>query len=247
MRGLRGLVLISIVLIQSSALAGNQTFSSPVEQIGVIELYTSEGCSSCPPADRWFSSLKDNRGLWKKIVPLAFHVDYWDYIGWQDRFAMPEYTLRQRRYAAQQSLRTIYTPGFIYNGKEWRTSFFKRFSTFAEGGNPGVLSVNVQEKFAELTFSPSQPLNGKLYYNVALLGFGLKTEIRAGENSGKTLNHDFVVLNVTKGPMRQHNEEFTAATEIPESHVNAQQYALAVWINQGNDISPIQAAGGYLE
>ena len=80
----------------------------------VIELYTSEGCSSCPPADKWASSLKD-----KGVVVQAFHVGYWDYIGWVDRFAAPAYTNRQREVAARNNLRSIYTPQVVFNGRDW--------------------------------------------------------------------------------------------------------------------------------
>ena len=80
----------------------------------VVELYTSEGCSSCPPADKWASSLKD-----KGVVVQAFHVGYWDYIGWVDRFAAPAYTQRQREVAARNSQRNVYTPQAVLDGKDW--------------------------------------------------------------------------------------------------------------------------------
>ena len=93
-------------------------FESGEHKVSLLELYTSEGCSSCPPADRWLSDLKNHHQLWKNVVPVAFHVDYWDYIGWQDRFADGRYSQRQRDFAREQSLTTVYTPGFILNGKE---------------------------------------------------------------------------------------------------------------------------------
>ena len=100
--------------------AASLSVKSPATQVDLIELYTSEGCSSCPPADRWVSSLQNEPGLWRDFIPVAFHVDYWDYIGWPDRFASPAFTARQYVYAQQQSMRTVYTPGFFNNGKEWR-------------------------------------------------------------------------------------------------------------------------------
>ena len=80
----------------------------------VVELYTSEGCSSCPPADKWASTLKGSNA-----VVQAFHVGYWDYIGWVDRFAAPAYTQRQRDIAAKNNLRSIYTPQAVLDGKDW--------------------------------------------------------------------------------------------------------------------------------
>src|SRR5437867_5566462 len=89
-----------------------KTFESGDTQSSLIELFTSEGCSSCPPAERWLSALKSRSDLWKKAVPVAFHVDYWDHLGWRDRFAKPEFTSRQQRYAAAWGGDSVYTPGF---------------------------------------------------------------------------------------------------------------------------------------
>ncbi len=90
--------IVLALLTLSSATNGEITIQSDVTQSNLIELYTSEGCSSCPPADRWLSTLKDHPALWQQLVPIAFHVDYWDYIGWKDRFARAEFTDRQRRF-----------------------------------------------------------------------------------------------------------------------------------------------------
>ena len=106
-----------------------QVFESSEKPTALVELYTSEGCSSCPPADRWLSSLKDDEGLWKEFVPLAFHVDYWDYIGWEDRFADKQYSQRQRRYAHEFSEPTVYTPVYVgpgMNGALGAVVFFHR-------------------------------------------------------------------------------------------------------------------------
>src|SRR3954451_5035298 len=82
------------------SLAAETTFVSGSEQTALIELYTSEGCSSCPPAEAWLTQWKDDAGLWKRFVPIAFHVDYWDRLGWRDRFASKQWTERQTRYAS---------------------------------------------------------------------------------------------------------------------------------------------------
>ena len=93
------------------------TFQSGELQTTFIELYTSEGCSSCPPADRWLSQLKDDPTLWQDKVPIAFHVDYWDYIGWKDSLALPGNTQRQGQYKAENKIGFVYTPGFVINGQ----------------------------------------------------------------------------------------------------------------------------------
>src|SRR5215208_4087318 len=88
---------------------------SPATLTPVIELYTSEGCSSCPPADRWLSTLKTGDGNARAVVQ-AFHVGYWDYIGWIDRFASPAFTERQRQIARRNGQSGIYTPQVVRNG-----------------------------------------------------------------------------------------------------------------------------------
>ena len=117
MKSARALV-IALLLGSSNVLAEQPGSTSPATafqsghtQSSLIELFTSEGCSSCPPAEKWLSALKSNQDLWKKTVPVAFHVDYWDRLGWRDRFAKPEFTSRQQRYAAAWGGDSVYTPG----------------------------------------------------------------------------------------------------------------------------------------
>ena len=81
----------------------------------LLELYTTEGCSSCPPADKWMSGIKTD-----KVTPLAFHVDYWDYIGWKDKFSKAEYSDRQRKGAAFAGAGFVYTPQFVMNGRDFK-------------------------------------------------------------------------------------------------------------------------------
>jgi len=87
-------------------------FNSGNKKVALVELYTSQGCSSCPPADEWLNTLKDKPGLWSKFVPVAFHVDYWDYLGWKDSFSKKEYSSRQRLHRKQGNVKVVYTPGF---------------------------------------------------------------------------------------------------------------------------------------
>src|ERR1044072_2750746 len=89
------------------------TFQSGETQTALIELFTSEGCSSCPPAEKWLSALKSNPDLWKKTIQVAGHVDYWNHLGCRDRFSKPEFTPRQQRYATEWGGDSVYTPGFV--------------------------------------------------------------------------------------------------------------------------------------
>src|SRR5579862_6783150 len=83
-------------------------FQSSERQVALVELYTSEGCSSCPPAEAWLSRLKDKPGLWSEFVPVAFHVEYWDALGWRDKWSSKDYSERQRDYAASWGSDNIY-------------------------------------------------------------------------------------------------------------------------------------------
>ena len=137
-----------------SPLAFSQSFISENSQVRLIELYTSEGCSSCPPADNWLSSLKDEPGLWSRFIPVAFHVDYWDYIGWKDSFAQASFTQRQRQYGQQNNLSSIYTPAVMLNGQEW-TSWRQHNNLNSLPDKPaGKLSVNLKDQTIKAQYKP---------------------------------------------------------------------------------------------
>jgi len=221
-----------------------KSFESGDTQNSLIELFTSEGCSSCPPAEKWLSALKSTSDLWKKVVPLAFHVDYWDHLGWRDRFAKPEFTSRQQRYAAAWGGDSVYTPSFVVNGKEWRGWF---------GGNAipmtstkvGVLRVSVgDDRKISGTFVTDTIHSRPLALNVAALGNDLESDVRRGENSGRKLRHDFVVLDLIKTDMVHESDRWTASVALPMRSDNDKLAAVAAWITE--DATPIQATGGWL-
>ena len=113
-----GVVCAALPITMS--VAAETRFESGPQQTALVELYTSEGCSSCPPAEAWMSRLQGDPGLWKKFVPIAFHVDYWDRLGWRDRFSSRQWTERQSRYAALWQSESVYTPAVVLSGKELR-------------------------------------------------------------------------------------------------------------------------------
>jgi len=196
------------VFVSSAALAqGACEVKSPATLTPVIELYTSEGCSSCPPADKWASTLKGSNA-----VVQAFHVGYWDYIGWVDRFASPAYTTRQRQIAALNGQSGIYTPQVVRNGRDWRdwrdwgpvplsmeraraALAVKRIGRDAEG-----------DQFeAMVTPEGGASANWAAYWTVTENGHSSK--VKSGENAGEFLKHDFVVRQFTnagnyQGPAR---------------------------------------------
>lgn len=220
-------------------------FSSGEQQVTMIELFTSEGCSSCPPADRWLSGLKSDSGLWKRFVPIGFHVDYWDYIGWEDRFAQAEYSARQRQYAVEGGSRTVYTPGVFHQGEEW-LGWRSRGSIAIDDAKVGELTVRINDKDAAIQFENLNPDIERLTAHVAVLGMNLETFVRAGENKGRRLNHDFVALDIASSRLKRSGSSFTAVTRLPKISSDADSLALAVWVSEVGTQAPIQSVGGYL-
>jgi hypothetical protein len=157
----------------------------------VVELYTSEGCSSCPPADRWLSTLAKRAD----VLPLAFHVGYWDQLGWPDRFANPAYTQRQQQIQAATAGRYVYTPQVVVNGQDWR-QWGAGVPQPAAAAAPPVSLVLVRDGAtvtARITPAPGAHGNERLAGYWALLEDGHASQVRAGENAGETLKHDAVV------------------------------------------------------
>jgi len=236
------------ILISFTLTSNAQTFSSGENHVSVLELYTSEGCSSCPPADKWLSKLKQDKRLWKTLIPMAFHVDYWDYIGWKDRFASPRNSQRQRLYARQNHLSTVYTPGMLLNGSEWRSWYYQRPLKLESSMPAGILSIGLNDQKISATYTPASSTKENLVLNIAILGFDLSTAIKAGENRGRHLQHDFVVLGQrsVRLPRLPHGYSIKQ-TELPKTNLAAKRIAIAAWVSSENDLSPIQATGGWLD
>lgn len=167
--------------------------------IVVVELFTSEGCSSCPPADKLLSSIVANNHDEVEVIALSFHVDYWDYIGWKDPYAKRDYTIRQRAYARKFGLNTIYTPQMIVNGKhefvgssrsEWNKAYTNERQT-----DPSVeLEISIVSKSStSVTFSVKSKQSTNSQINVAVVEKNLAQDVKRGENRGRRLSHDNVV------------------------------------------------------
>ena len=162
----------------------------------VVELFTSEGCSSCPPADKWASTLKGISANGGAVVQ-AFHVSYWDYIGWVDRFAAPAYTTRQRDVAAKNNLRSIYTPQAVLDGKDW-----PRWGGKPENREPAKAAISLKQlgtdQFeASVTALPAL-LSGNWSAYWTVTEHGHSSRVLSGENKGEFLKHDFVVRQYTQ-------------------------------------------------
>lgn len=210
----------------------------------LIELYTSQGCSSCPSAEAWLNKYKDNPELWQNVVPVAFHVDYWDYLGWKDTFSKSQFSTRQREHYLLGSTSAVYTPGFVINGREWQGFFSNAKLSKYHGNTGGMLILKGDTKNLTLVYSP----NGSSNYigNLVLLGFDIKEKITAGENNRRTLEHDFTALYLGSVAMQIKAGKLSAEFELPRNPHPAPRYGLAAWVTPTSNRQPLQALGGWI-
>ena len=226
--------------------AAETRFASGPQQTSLVELYTSEGCSSCPPAEAWLSRQRDNPGLWNQFVPMAFHVDYWDRLGWRDRFSSRQWTERQSRYAALWGNESVYTPAVVVNGQEERGWPARRLDRPNEK-QVGTLRATTRDgKTFSIVFGPQGDIPEDWEAHLAVLGSGISTDVRAGENSGRNLKHDFVVLDLQSAAMKPEAGAFRAALSTSASAEAGARKAIAVWITPRGQLAPVQATGGWL-
>jgi hypothetical protein len=222
--------------------AAELLFRSGAQRTHLIELYSSEGCSSCPPADAWVSSLRTSPNLWKDFIPTVFHVTYWDNLGWPDPLANAAFTSRQRAYAASWGIESVYTPGLVLDGAEWRD--WGREPP-ASSETPGVLEARVTDSRVHVSFT-APAANGPYDIYGARLGFGITSHVANGENSGRTLRHDFVTGGMVRIALKNNNGTWSGEFALPDPpRLPAAQTGLAVWV-VGRDGRPIQAIGGLL-
>lgn len=207
---------LTLFSLPATLLAAECSTKSGHQITSLLELYTSEGCSSCPPADKWLSNLKLGAD---KVVPLAFHVVYWNYIGWEDKFSKPEYSDRQRRTAAFGAADFVYTPQFVLNGKDFRGWDGSRLHQSIESSLKHTARMN-------LTLNTTNQANGEILLTataqavkandvknadifIAIYENKLISQVKAGENNGRELKHDYVVRDLLGAYQLNHKNEFS--------------------------------------
>lgn len=218
----------------------NKISKAANESFAVVELFTSQGCSSCPPADHVLRDLiEEAEKTGKAIYGLSFHVDYWNYLGWKDPYSHAEYSNRQRHYNQQLRSRGSYTPQMIVNGvSEFIGS--KRTLAYQEVAN----GLDAAEKVkVEITKFQLEEGKNQLNFDYQVIGAcdackihiaavesKLKDVVKRGENHGRTLQHDNVVRRFI-------TENFTAAgkvqMDLPKG-MNFSNSAMIMYIQQGN-------------
>jgi hypothetical protein len=194
--------LLFCALLSPTAHAAACTVTSGTTRTSLLELYTSEGCSSCPPADKWLSQLPPDSGG----VPLAFHVDYWDRLGWRDPFGQAVFSQRQR--TRNGGLGWVYTPQVMLDGADYRNWHRSRIPSvdpvparadlvLTLTQTPQRIDAQVESHFAD----PAAEGHARLY--LALVENHLSSNVAAGENAHRTLNHEHVVRELV-GPLAPH-------------------------------------------
>jgi hypothetical protein len=245
----RSLGISLALLVCTLAQASDRTLiaTSGYTRVELIELYTSESCSSCPPADRWFSDLKNSATLWKRFVPVAFHVDYWNQLGWKDNFSSEEMTKRQVDVARLWGGGSgVYTPGMVLNAKEWKEWRELTPQQIPASAEASKFSITLYRLPSGDVAVKVDGLHGDHPYvlKTAKLGMGLSSTVSSGENSGKLLRHDFVVLDWKQKTVNEKQAE--AVFHFKDLSHKASHFAIAAWLEEVGNPTPIQAVGSYL-
>jgi hypothetical protein len=224
-------MLLCLSCLVGAACVAARAAPSPV----VVELFTSEGCSSCPPADALLGELARNPG----VVALAFHVDYWDYLGWTDRFALPAAAARQRRYVAALRLASAYTPQMVIDGQTDLVGTDRAaLGPLLRDPRPGIpIAISLQDAQLEIEL-PSDPAAGDA--EVTLISYLAEASraIGRGENAGRILR-EFNVVRETRllGRWQGERRRFT----VPVRTLPADATAVAVLV-QRPDQGPLLGA-----
>ena len=210
-------VLLSVLFVLPVHAAPCVSESGP-NTAALVELYTSEGCSSCPPAERWLGTLPE-RYPGTAVVPLALHVDYWDYIGWKDSYAKREFALRQKKLSQLQRMALVYTPQVMLQGRDFRRWGTQAFDEAVARINSqpakarlklSLLRVDERALEVEVTAELASPARDAALY-LASYQSRLQSKVTAGENRGRILTHDHVVLEWL-GPLEVQNRRVERRT-----------------------------------
>jgi hypothetical protein len=208
------LVVAFIGLLSCMAANADCSAQSGSQRPHLVELYTSEGCSSCPPADKWLRQLSS-----ADAVALAFHVDYWDSLGWRDRFADARYSARQQAQARRDAGAAVYTPQVVLDGRSWSNWYRGGALAPAPTGSATMkiaMSGSTPTLQVHVAATPADGIDLTDYRTyIALTEDGLSSRVHAGENRGTLLKHDHVV-RAFAGPldMTQADAQIAVAADV---------------------------------
>jgi hypothetical protein len=169
----------------------------------IVELFTSQGCSSCPPADALIHDIANDPAMRGRVIPLAFHVDYWDSLGWRDPFSSAEWTQRQARYARTMHLNSAYTPQAVVNGtREFVGSNRSALSAALERASTekarGEITLIARREGNSLIATIHATVSSNDDLMLAIVEDGVTTKIEHGENAGRTITNDAIVRKLVQ-------------------------------------------------
>ena len=207
MLGMKGYVALGLVVLSAHAGASECSATSGERRVPLLELYTSQGCDSCPPVDRWVLGLPARGLAADRLVTLAFHVDYWNYLGWPDRYARAEYSQRQRSAAHRNAARFVYTPQLLLNGRDFRRGLLRddlpeRVAAVNREAPAAAIHLALKTGVEPWIMASGEarvqrPARSGTFAYLALYENRLATQVLAGENRGRRLEHSFVVRELT--------------------------------------------------
>ncbi|MGI9543206.1 MAG: DUF1223 domain-containing protein [Cyclobacteriaceae bacterium] len=249
-----GLIALTGIMMKSAIEnTASTTFDTSSNGFAVVELFTSQGCSSCPSADRFLSELlQESEAESKELYALSFHVDYWDRLGWKDPYSRKAFTDRQRAYAQALGTSQVYTPQMVINGQEafvgsqrnQGRSLVKQ--ALQETPIAKIESLSLIVKDSELMIIAQSPIvDNDVMFNIALVERDIDTEVKRGENSGRTLHHDNVVRVFRSIEMTSGGQTETSIT-VPQN-LDRSKAAIIVFIQEKASMKILTAKSAALK
>ncbi len=233
--------LTSFIVLHFNLAAATENPAEVNQPFAVVELFASEGCSSCPPADELLRRITEQaRRDGKRVFPLSFQVDYWNELGWVDPFSSPRFTERERRYAKILGTRSVYTPQMIINGMNVfvgsdQNLAEKYINQYLEIPSLNTITLEIKKKGArqiEVNYR-CESLTPETVLNFALVERGFQNNVTAGENAGRLLRHDNVVLEFKTIPFTE--KEGRIIFEKPNSD-DPSRFSIIVYLQNPNDM-----------
>lgn len=229
--------LAAILIIISTSLVAEDAMSvtSPTHRVALLELYTSEGCNSCPAAEKWLGQLTSKGYSSDKVIPIALHVDYWDYLGWRDIYSDRRHSQRQQQHVQRNKLATAYTPQLILNGKNLRPSRLLKGRLKIINAQTASIKIELSALMLENNqlavtshIYPVQnsAIEAKILF-LALVEDDIDSNIKSGENAGRTLKHNGVTRSLLE-PVSLNSDKATKIERIISIPKDANQDKLSI-------------------
>ncbi len=239
--------LFVFVILMSSSYP--KDFLSSEKKVHLIELFSSEGCSSCPQAEKWLNHFKESDLLWTRIIPIELHVTYWDDLNWlgsqwKDPFSQKGFTERQKEYHLIRK-KGVYTPQIVIDGEISRNYNLETL----DNKKVGVLKASFNEKTNQAKLFFSSIAAKPSFCEGSYIHGGVISNIRGGENKGKRLEHEFISGHIAKAKASKNKSQYTCDLTLKRTFRNKKlkfkKQGVVFWIKD-KDHNVVQSVGGYL-